>query len=380
MKYNELGRTGLKVSEIGFGGEWLDEHTPEEGKAILACLEEAGVNILDCWMSDPYIRDVLGAALEGRRDKWMIQGHIGSTWQRGQYVRTRALDKVIPAFEDLLRRLRTDYIDLGMIHYVDTPEDWDELNRNGFMDYVLELKDKGVIRHIGMSTHSVGMARTAAESGIVESIMFSVNPAFDYMPASAALSDLYRAGLAGEEFGSIDPERSALYKFLQDKGVGLTVMKPFAAGALLNADRSPFGVALTTIQCLHYALTVSGAAAVMAGLESVEQAEVLLGYETASDEEKNYEKTLRNAPRHSAEKKCMYCGHCMPCPADIDIAAVNRLYDQAVIRGSVDDRIRADYDSLDRNASDCIACGGCETRCPFGVKVVERMKLSSEMF
>ena len=119
MRYRTLGKTGLTVSEIGLGAEWLERHSAEEVRAVIDCCEEQGINILDCWMSEPKVRSNIGAAIAGRRERWIIQGHFGSTWQDGQYVRTRDMDKVVPAFEDLLTRLGTDYIDLGMIHFVD---------------------------------------------------------------------------------------------------------------------------------------------------------------------------------------------------------------------------------------------------------------------
>ena len=89
MRYRELGKTGLKVSEIGLGGEWLERHNSEEVRAVIDRCAAEGINILDCWMSEPTVRSNIGAALEGRRENWIIQGHIGSTWQDGQYVRTR---------------------------------------------------------------------------------------------------------------------------------------------------------------------------------------------------------------------------------------------------------------------------------------------------
>ena len=104
MQYRRLGKTGLMVSQIGLGAEWLERHNAEECTAIIDTCEELGINILDCWMSEPNVRTNIGNALRGRREKWIIQGHIGSTWQDGQYVRTRDMDKVIPAFEDLLTR------------------------------------------------------------------------------------------------------------------------------------------------------------------------------------------------------------------------------------------------------------------------------------
>ena len=119
MRYRELGKTGLKVSEIGLGAEWLERHNEAEVKEVIDCCGELGINILDCWMAEPGVRSNIGKAIAGKREKWIIQGHFGSTWQGGQYVRTRQMDKVKEAFEDLLARLGTDYIDLGMIHFVD---------------------------------------------------------------------------------------------------------------------------------------------------------------------------------------------------------------------------------------------------------------------
>ena len=113
MKYRTLGKTGLKVSEIGLGGEWLERHNTEEVKEIIDVCQKEGINILDCWMSEPNVRSNIGNAIKDCRDKWIIQGHIGSTWQNGQYERTRELDKVDEAFRDLLTRMQTDYIDLA---------------------------------------------------------------------------------------------------------------------------------------------------------------------------------------------------------------------------------------------------------------------------
>ena len=81
MNYRRLGKTGLMVSEIGLGAEWLERHSYEEGKAVIDRAEELGINILDCWMSEPNVRSNIGKALAGRRERWFIQGHIGSTWQ-----------------------------------------------------------------------------------------------------------------------------------------------------------------------------------------------------------------------------------------------------------------------------------------------------------
>ena len=154
MEYRPLGATGLKTSVIGFGAEWIEGMDGDGVRALVDRCVGAGVNIVDCWMSDPAVRSALGAALEPTRERWIIQGHIGSTWQDGQYVRTRDLAQVRPAFEDLLTRLRTDHVELGMIHFVDDPAEFRAImaGEHGFIDYVRELKAAGKVGHVGLST------------------------------------------------------------------------------------------------------------------------------------------------------------------------------------------------------------------------------------
>lgn len=168
MQTRRLGKTGLQVSEIGFGAEWLERHPEEEGVELIHYAADAGINILDCWMPDPKSRDIIGLGIRDDRAHWYIQGHLGSTWKNGQYYRTRDLIYVRPAFEDLLTRLQTDYIDLGMIHYVDSEEEWEQILHSDYLSYVMELKKTGVIRHIGLSSHNPKVAVKAAESGFVE--------------------------------------------------------------------------------------------------------------------------------------------------------------------------------------------------------------------
>ena len=247
MNYRKLGKTGLLVSEIGLGAEWLERHTLEEVKQIINHCGEKGINILDCWMSEPNVRSNIGKALEGKREKWYIQGHIGSTWQNGQYVRTREMEAVTSAFEDLLTRLQTDYIDLGMIHFVDTKEEFDRVINGEFMEYVRQLKREGKIRHIGMSTHNPETAMMAAKHGEIEMLLFSINPAFDMMPPVTDLEE-YFAETYDEKLSGIAPEREELYKLCEQNRVGITVMKGYGGGRLFHAQTSPFGVALTPVQ------------------------------------------------------------------------------------------------------------------------------------
>ncbi len=379
MNYRALGRTGLQVSEIGLGGEWLEKQELPGVQAIIDRCEACGINILDCWMSEPNVRSHIGTAIQKHRDRWIIQGHIGSTWVNGQYERSRDLSRVKPAFEDLLARMRTDYIDLGMIHFIDEAAEFERVVNGEFMDYVRELKASGAIRHIGMSTHNPAVAKLAALQGEIEMILFSVNPAFDMLPATENLDD-YFVESYDAKLGGIAPERVELYNLCEQRGVGITVMKGYAGGRLFDAKRSPFGVALTPVQCLHYALTRPAVAAVMVGYGTPEHVDEAVAYETATDAQKDYATVLAGAPLHTYRGQCTYCGHCAPCPAGIDIPLMNQLYDLAAMQEHTPDSLRAHYRGLSANAGDCIACGGCESRCPFGVQVIERMRKAAELF
>ena len=378
MKYRKLGKTGLLVSEIGFGGEWLERHEEEESVALLRYAGEQGINIIDCWMPDPKSRDIVGKAMKGNREHWIVQGHIGSTWQDGQYVRSRDMKYVVPAFEDILRRMQTDYIDLGMIHYVDSEEEWDLCMNTDYIRYVHELHDKGIIRHIGLSTHNPRIAKKAVESGFIEMILFSINPAFDMHPATEDLDTMF--GEYDESLSGIDEERAALYRLCEEREVGITVMKGFFGGRLFDAKTSPFGTAFTPVQCIHYALTRPGVSSILCGYDTKEQVDEAVSYETASEEEKDYASVIASAPLHSYTGQCTYCGHCKPCPAEIDIAMVNKYYDLAVQQSIVPESVRQHYLALGTTASSCIGCQSCESRCPFGVKIAERMEKTAELF
>lgn len=379
MKYRELGRTGLLVSEIGLGAEWLERQNAAEVREVVKHSEAAGINILDCWMSEPNVRSNIGAAIAGHREKWIIQGHIGSTWQEGQYVRTRELKQVKVAFQDLLQRLGTDYIDLGMIHFVDEVAEFTAIMKGEFIEYVRSLKEAGSIRHVGLSTHNPDVAKAAALSGEIEMILFSLNPAFDMLPASEDINELF-AEHYKENLKGIAPEREELYQICERENVGITVMKGYAGGRLFSGQNSPFGVALTPVQCLHYALTRPAVATVMVGCRTTEEVDAAVAYETAAEGEKDYATVLANAPYHSYSGQCTYCGHCAPCPSYIDIAMVNKLYDLALMQDAMPAAVKAHYSGLSANALDCISCKSCEPRCPFGVPIAERMQKTAELF
>ncbi|MBQ3450199.1 MAG: aldo/keto reductase [Synergistaceae bacterium] len=380
MNYRELGSTGLKVSEIAMGCEGMVEDDYGMCKKLFDAALHRGINYFDLYSPDPKLRSAIGHALKGRREKFIIQSHISSVWKDGQYMRSRVLSEVRDAFEESLRLLDVDYIDVGMIHYCDALEDWNTIIRNGILDYARELKAQGKIHHIGLSSHNPQVALKAAESESIEVLMFSVNPCYDLQPASEDVEDLWADEAYANHLTNMDPEREKLYEACQRMGVGITVMKCFGGGDLLNAELSPAGAALTVNQCIAYALSRPAVSCVLAGAHSVEELNLSADYENASESERDYALALASFPKISWEGHCMYCSHCAPCPKKIDIASVTKFLNLAQAGKNLPETVREHYAVLEHHAGECIQCGACEKRCPFNVKIRENMKEAVKVF
>ena len=379
MKYRVLGRTGLSVGEIGFGCEGMVEH-PEWTEAFIDIMEEYGANCIDLYAPHPDFRDALGKALQGRRDTFVLQAHLCTIWKDGQYKRTRDIEDVKAGFEDQLKRLRTDHLEIGMVHYVDSLSDWQQIQDGDIMKYALELKKGGVIGSIGMSSHNPEAALAAVESGLVDVLMFSVNPCYDLQPGNENLELLWAPESYAMPLVNMDPQRQRLYETCQRLGVGITVMKAFGGGDLLRGDMSPAGKALTPFQCMSYALDRPAVASIMNGARTIEEMKQNLAYEDASDEEKDYAAALASFPNISWKGHCMYCGHCAPCPQGIDVAAVTKFLNLCKAQGDIPETVREHYAVLPHTASEYIQCGACESRCPFAVDIRRNMADAAVLF
>ena len=380
MQYRKLGSTGIRVGEIGMGCEGLIDKSREEVNAFIDLMEQEGANCIDLYSPNPEMRSALGQALRGRREKFVLQGHLGAVWKDGQYKKTREIQEVKESFEDQLNRLETDHLEIGMVHYVDSMKDWHTVENGPVMKYAMELKEKGAIRSIGMSSHNPQAAMAAVKSGKIDVLMFSINPCYDLMPASEDVEELWNEKNYEKALTNMDPERQALYEECQRRGVGITVMKAFGGGDLLDAGLSLAKKALNAFQCLNYAVTRPAVASVMSGARTLEDLKASLDYEKASDEEKDYAPALAAFPKISWAGHCMYCGHCAPCPEGIDVATVTKFLNLSIAQGEIPETVREHYAGLPHKAGDCVGCGACEERCPFQVKVTENMEKAVRLF
>ncbi len=362
MEYRYLPRGGEKVGVIGMGSAVIGARPEEEIIATVRSAVEKGINFFDMAGGHATIFAAYGKALEGIRDQVCLQVHFGADYTTGEYGWTTELEQIKKSVAWQLQNLRTDYIDFGYIHCMDEDKDLDTYIGNGVLDYILDLKAKGIIRHIGLSSHTPSVVNRVLDMGIIDVLMFSTNPLYDY-------------GHGDYAFGGSE-ERQEMYRRCQKEGVGIVVMKPFCGGQLLDEKQSAFGVALTREQCIQYVLDKPGVICAVPGFGSEQEMLEVLNYFQSTEEQRDYSVIAGFTPRESAGK-CVYCKHCHPCPVGMDIALINKYYDLAMLG---DPLAREHYLTLEKKAGDCIQCGHCDSRCPFHVEQSRRMQLIREEF
>ena len=376
---NANNQIAIPASVTGLGTEHLDRKPYKTVETVIHAALDYGINIMDLFMPGDEVRQNIGRALEGRRDKMLIQGHIGSTDISQQYDMSRDRKTVQKYFENLLRCLNTDYIDFGMLFFLDSEKDYKDVFEGDTLPYALELKKQGKVRMLCASSHNPIIAKKVVETGLIDVLMFSVNPAFDMADSGTNVLD-YLGDAAMNYEKNLDPVRAGLYRICEQRGVSITVMKTLGAGKLISPEFSPFGKPLSVTQCIHYALTRPAVASVLLGCCTKEQVEEAVHYLEAGDDEKDYSGIISRY-QGGMKGSCVYCSHCLPCPSEINIAEVNKYLDIAELdKKNVPPSVMGHYRALGHKASECAECGSCEERCPFAVKVIDRMKKAAALF
>lgn len=355
---------GSKISTIGIGvGNYADSRvSPEEIERIFQTAFDHGVNFFDTCMSASAPSQAVAKAISGRRSQLIMQNHLCVGYPDGNYRHTTKLAQVKDAFALELKKYGTDYSDLGIIHFVDEDKDIARMVDSGIVDYAMELKKAGIIRNVGFSSHTPSVARKMLDAGRFDVMFFGINAGYDYEVSGDGLV--------------LSPERTALYQECAKRGMAITVMKAYNNGQLLDGRLSPFGRAMTPEQCLQYALDRPAVVSCLAGAVTAKEMERTLQFYDAPAERRDYS-FIGALQSKEMVGSCTYCNHCQPCPAGIDIGAVNKYFDLA----KVGDQLAVEhYQALSRNASDCTGCGVCVKRCPFHVDAKSRMEEIARFF
>ncbi|MCD7840049.1 MAG: aldo/keto reductase [Erysipelotrichaceae bacterium] len=356
MEYRKLPHGNEMISVIGIGTSSLGESDENEMVATIKEAIDNGINYIDLASGYANTFAAIGKAIKGQRDKVYLQIHFGANFETGEYGWTTNLDKIKESVAWQLKMLDTDYIDFGFIHCIDEEADLNDMMNHGVINYILDLKKQGIIKHIGLSSHTPRLVNQILDMHIIDMLMFSINPAYDNKHGEYA-------------YGEND-ERMTMYQRCQKEGVAISVMKAFSGGQLLEAQKSPFKHALTQTQCIQYALDKPAVVTVLPGVRNRADLKTILQYTTATDEQKDYS-IIATFDQTEHTGKCVYCKHCHPCPMGLDIALMNKYYDLAMLG---DELAKDHYHHLQKKASDCIQCGHCNHRCPFHVNQMQRMQ------
>lgn len=333
MEYRILGKTGLKVSRMGFGGIPIQRTDAASTVKLMRWLSDRGVNYIDTARGYTVSEEYLGQALEGIRDRFVI-----ATKSMSRTKETMAADIDIS-----LKNLRTDYIDLYQVHNA-PPADLEKVVApGGALEALLEAKEAGKIGHIGVTAHSLDTFKMALEMDWVETIMFPYN--------------------------IVETQGQDLIAKCAEKNIGFIAMKPLAGGAIEDAT-----LALRFL-CSNENVTVA-----IPGMAEIREAEQNLAAVENTAPLTREELAAMEAVRDSLGTHfCRRCNYCAPCSAGISIPAVF-LMEGYLSRYGLADWAKMRYAGMSKTASDCIECGVCETRCPYQLPIREMMKAVAKKF
>ena len=332
MEYKILGKTGLKISRLGFGGIPIQKIDAEGTKALIGDMIGAGVNFIDTARGYTVSEEYLGYALEGVRDKFVL----------ATKSMARTKDAMANDIDVSLKNLRTDYIDLYQVHNPGAKDLEQVTAPGGALEALLEAKAAGKIGHIGITLHSVELFREAIEFDWVETIMFPYN--------------------------IVETQGEELIAKCAEKNIGFICMKPLAGGAIEDAELA-----------LRFIVSNPAVTVVIPGM--ADSAEIARNVKSTSDTSHLTDAELEKI----AEIKnslgtnfCRRCNYCQPCTAGINISGVF-LFEGYYSRYDLKEWALSRYSSMPKTASDCIDCGVCETRCPYNLPIRQMLKKAAEV-
>ena len=333
MEYRVLGKTGLKISRLGFGGIPIQRIDAAGTKKLMHQLMEAGVNYIDTARGYTVSESYLGEALEGIREHFIL----------ATKSMARTKDAMAADIETSLKNLRTDHIELYQVHNPTVQQLEQVIAEGGALEALFEAKKAGKIGHIGLTAHSVEVFEKALELDWVETIMFPYN--------------------------IVETHGEDLIKACTEKNIGFVEMKPLAGGAIEDANLAMRFIA----QNPDVTVIIPGMA------EEKEITENLAAVENTSPLSEEELEGVRKVREMLGTQFCRRCNYCAPCTVGINIPGVF-LFEGYLLRYGLEGWARDRYNSMPVTASACVECGACEPRCPYGLPIREMMKKAAAEF
>ncbi len=365
MDYRSIPGTDERISVIGLGANYAYEDYGIIPRLIETSIKN-GINLFDTvTLTEAALSYYAKELSHYDRKDYKLQIHFGTDYVNNQYCWTRNLDRIKMNTDRQISMLGCGYTDFGLVHCIDTEEDYNDVFYGGLWDYILSLQREGVIKYVGCSTHNPVILRKFIETGKIKMAMFSINMVYDYL------------SLGNYAIGTLE-DRYSLYEKCKNEKIGITVMKPYAGKRLLFKNLNSFGEAFSVTQCIQYALDRPAVISVLPGIANEEELMQTLHYLDTTEEERDYSKVYGlGRTRKNADHDCVYCNHCLPCPAGINIGLVNKYYDLA----KIGDEVAADhYEKMAVKADACLKCGHCNSACPFHVSQMNRMDVIDSFF
>lgn len=333
MEYVTLGKTGLNISRLGFGGIPIQRVDAEVTKTLVKEMVEKGINFIDTARGYTVSEEFLGEALEGVRDKFILATKSMS----------RTKEAMAADIETSLKNLRTDYIDLYQVHNPSMEQLEQVMAEGGALEALKEAKEAGKIGHIGLTGHSLELFEKAVTLDWVETFMFPYN--------------------------IVETQGEALMRQCTEKNIGFIVMKPMAGGAIEDPELA-----------LRFICSNPDATVVIPGMYDLKEIDQNLSAveNTAPLSETELQK-IAEIREQLGTNFCRRCNYCQPCSVGINISGVF-LFQGYLDRYGLGDWAKSRYATLPVKASACVDCGACEPRCPYNLPIRQMLKEAASKF
>ncbi len=333
MQYITLGKTGLKIARLGFGGIPIQRIDKEGTRELVLKMREMGVNFIDTARGYTVSEEYLGYALEGVREDFVLATKSMSRDKAGM-----ARD-----IEQSLCNLKTDYIDLYQVHNASVEQLKTVAAAGGALEALKEAKAAGKIGHIGVTAHAVEAFAYALTLDWVETVMFPYN--------------------------IVESQGEDLIARCRERNIGFIDMKPLAGGAIEDATLA-----------IRYILDNDAVSVVIPGMATAEELlqNVAAANNTApltADEQAKIARIRETL----GTQFCRRCNYCAPCTVGIGIPGVF-LFEGYLSRYGLENWARERYATMAVKASACVECGVCETRCPYDLPIRQMLRSAAEKF